>query len=725
MTYEEKIPEFALQPARAASETAEDPLENDGFDPTPYDRLLVPEEYGEESLKQDDKQTKEENKVQQSAVFPAGREADPEEDSVLNQTQAADPDKAQAAAPDPIQQQGAVPVLSPEPNSEMSSELGADPDPRQNLTPEPELEEKAEQSLSPRQAPKQDQSPIQRAESGSGQKAEPEPIHPVVFRAEEAPQEGSLQAAPESIKMIPMENSAVYKELKMNIISQKLEMELFVEEDILVPDIKPDLKQILCMDGKAIVSSKEIQIGQGSEDGIRVTGEVLLQTIYLPESKEENEAISIIQSRLPFKTDWQVSASPMSHLSICANVEKIDYTIINERKFRAKVTACLMLSEYAEKELQMFDSIRNENLELLKETVKISHVALRKEDSIEISEDLKLKEGSLKPVRILKSDIRVVENHKQITSEKMVINANIMVNILYMGEETNDEDTYSKPAFFQGKTDFTQFILMDQYEDAAMCKVDFNEEELEVKINEESDCFSLRGSVNTSVEVLTNMEKEMVTDLYHSSKDTTYDFSENQIETVIGTGMTETSAREILNVPEHMQADRVIYAGGRIKEKKETVEPGRVMVEGVILGEVICLSDDEQQKAFAIKQDIPFRGAMEIPSAQAGMKAESKVEIKDLWFDKINGKQVEVNVSLQATAAAIKVSSLKLIKNPCFVENSHSGRPSSMVIYITKKNDSLWKIAKRYKISMDAIREVNQMEEGSPIKQGMRLLVVK
>lgn len=683
MSYEEKIPEFALQPAKAAGKQEEGPSESDGFDPTPYDRLLVTEEYEEEAApREEGKKEKGMDKREEdssSSMLSAPEEVFiPEEGNKESDKKT---DKEQGIPEDPM----------PEPNGGM--ELKA------------ELRQEAPMQGAPRK--------------------EPEPIHPVVFQAEEKPQEEALPTAADPVKIVPMENAAIYKELKMNIISQKLETTIFVEEDILVPDIKPDLKQILSMDGKAFVSSKEIQVGQGSEDGIRVTGEVLLQTIYLPESREESEAVSIIQSRLPFKTDWQVSASPMSHLCISANIEKMDYTIINERKFRAKVTVGLMLSEYAEKEMQMFDSIRGENLELLKEIVKVSHVALRKEESAEISEDLKLKEGSLKPVRILKSDIRVVENHKQITSEKMVINANILVNILYMGEETTDDGTYSRPAFFQGKTDFTQFILMDKYEDAAMCKTAFSEEELEVKINEEEECFSLKGSVNTSIEILTNMEKEMVTDLYHSVKDTTYEFSENQIETVMGTGMAETSAREILNVPEHTQADKVIYVGGRIKEKKETVEQGRVMVEGVILGEVICLSDDDDKKAFAMKQDIPFRGAMEIPSAQADMKAESKVEIKDLWFDKINGKQVEVNVSLQVEAAAIRVSSLKLIKNPCFVENSQSRRPSSMVIYITKHNDSLWKIAKKYKISMDAIREVNQMEEESPVKEGMRLLIVK
>lgn len=691
MTYEEKIPEFALQPAKPVDEAESSQSQNDGFDPTPYDRLLAPEEY------------KEENSTEAAEIKGAEKtEENQAQDAALEELLSA-PSKDEVVKEEKQKQQESV-IL--ENTINVAEHLGKNVQNKEN-----------QQSLGEESKKEIQEKNIKTTES--------EQVQPVFFQSREAVSEENLPAAPDPVKIIPMENAAVYKDLKMNIISQKIETTIFVEEDILVPDIKPDLKKILSMDGRSFVSSKEIQVGQESEDNVRITGEVLLQTIYLPESKEDGEAVSIIQSRLPFKTDWQVSASPMSRLSIISSVEKIDYTIINERKFRAKVTVVLSLSEYAEKELQMFDSIRGEDLELLKETVKISHVALRKEEFSEIAEDLKLKEGSLRPVKILKSDIRVVENHKQITSEKMVINANVMVNILYMGEEEGEDGTYSRPAFFQGKTDFTQFILMDKFEDAAMCRAVFNDQDLEVKISEEGDCFHLKGSITTSVEVLTNMEKEMVTDLYHSVKDTTYDSTESQIETVIGTGMTETSAREILNVPDNVQADKVIYVGGRVKEKREAVEQGRVMVEGILSGEVICLFDDDEKRAFSIKQDIPFRGAMEIPAAQLDMKAESKVEIRDLWFDKINGKQIEVNASLQVEAAVIKVGSLKLIKNPCFVESNQIKRPCSMVIYITKRDDSLWKIAKKYKISMNTIRAVNQIEEGTPINEGTRLLIVK
>lgn len=674
MTYEEKIPEFALQPAKAASEDPKDAetpaaqMIDDGFDPTPYDRLLVPTEPGTEEITASEGGTEEES----SAKEPKARDFSKQEEPSEKAARSAQSEEA-----------------TEEPGQSSSEEKTEERDVAQTSAP-----------------------------------AGGETIQPVVLEQEET-ESKSVAPVSDTVKMVPLENAAVYNALKMKTALQKLETTVLVEEDILVPDVKPDLINILSMEGKATLSSKELQVGQNDDGSVRVTGEVSLQTIYLPESGGE-ESVSIIQSRLPFKTDWQAGASPMSSLSIGAKVETIEYSIINERKFRAKATVALTLTEYAEKEMQLFDSIRGEDLQLLKETIKMSHVALRKEDSVDISEELKLKEGGLKPVKILKSDIRVVENHKQITSEKMVINANVMVNTLYIGQEEKDGETVSRPAFFQGKTDFTQFILMDKEENIAMSKTMFNQEDLEVKINESADGFSLKGSIKTSVEILSNLEKEVVTDLYHNVRDTTYDSAESKVEAVMGTGMTEASAREIFNVPEaDGQADRIVYINGNIRETKSTVERGRVMVEGVLEGQIICLPEDEEKKAFAIRQEIPFRGAMEVPAAQETMKAESQVEIKDLWFDKINGKQVEVNASLQIESAVIEEKALKLIKNPCFVESGQAKRPSSMVIYITRKGDSLWKIAKRYKVSMDAIKEVNQMEEGADPREGMRLLIVK
>ncbi|MDE8735369.1 DUF3794 domain-containing protein, partial [Eubacteriales bacterium DFI.9.88] len=100
-----------------------------------------------------------------------------------------------------------------------------------------------------------------------------------------------------------------------------------------------------------------------------------------------------------------------------------------------------------------------------------------------------------------------------------------------------------------------------------------------------------------------NLEKEVVSDLYHSVKDTTYDYTEKMIEAVMGTGTTEISARDIVDVAERNgQLGKILYVNGRIKEQKSRAEQGRVTVEGILEGTVLCIPEDSEKQVFAIKQ---------------------------------------------------------------------------------------------------------------------------
>lgn len=148
-------------------------------------------------------------------------------------------------------------------------------------------------------------------------------------------------------------------------------------------------------------------------------------------------------------------------------------------------------------------------------------------------------------------------------------------------------------------------------------------------------------------------------------------------------------------------------------------------MEGILEGTILCLSEDEERQAFAVKKDVPFRGFIEIPDAQEGMRVDCQIGMKDLWADKVNGKQAEINGSFSMEVSVIKETTLRLIKNPCFMENSQSKRPAAMVICVTEKNDNIWKIAKRYKTSIDTIKNINEISDTGALEEGTRLLIVK
>jgi len=66
----------------------------------------------------------------------------------------------------------------------------------------------------------------------------------------------------------------------------------------------------------------------------------------------------------------------------------------------------------------------------------------------------------------------------------------------------------------------------------------------------------------------------------------------------------------------------------------------------------------------------------------------------------------------------------KVLVNPAFEEKTVKERAVPMVVYITRKGDSLWSVAKKFKTTMESIIQLNQLEEGV-LHPGQKLLILK
>ncbi|MDO4351802.1 MAG: hypothetical protein Q4D00_01550, partial [Clostridia bacterium] len=185
MSYEDNIPEFALRPAKEPEETG------DGFDPTPYDRLL----YGEEK-----------------DTSPSAEEYE-------------SPDSEAAVAAEPLEENKTEEYRTQEPEQE-------------NYSQQEPVEIKTE------------------TEDKTGYSAE----------SEEEKEEAEPKKKKESVKIIPLSQNSSFSKMKITDVRDKMPERVYIEEDILVPDVKPDLLSVLAMDAAVKISEKEIQTGQSGEE---------------------------------------------------------------------------------------------------------------------------------------------------------------------------------------------------------------------------------------------------------------------------------------------------------------------------------------------------------------------------------------------------------------------------------------------------------------------------
>ena len=528
--------------------------------------------------------------------------------------------------------------------------------------------------------------------------------------------------------VMPITKGAIYTPIQVTNIREKPKTTIIIEEDILVPDIKPDLKEILLIDGKCHLSNREVdQITKG-EDYINLSGEIDLQTLYIPEKQEGNSPIISVQTRVPFKDQWHTPLAEGATLMLDCCVEKIEYMVINERKYRVKILLSITAKEYVDSKIDIFEGLVDEEIQVLKETVETSNVALRKKDSLSIKEDFFPKEDT-HPETILKQDINVVENYKQSTGDKVVINGFIYVTVLYSTCHTPEDSASSVNIhYLQERMEFTQFIPIQQGGQWSGCSVSFDDNNLKIKLTQdemEKDVFRLEGDLMTFVELYKNTQREVIVDGYHRQKDFCCDFVEENSRTLVGTTASEASLREILSLESNdCDIDCILYSMGELLSGESRVEQNKIVTEGKILAKMVCKGLQEDQNIFAIKEELPFRVVTSMPGLEGNEIVSHKIYIKDLWAEKINGKQLEFNATVLVCGEIFRPTPFRVLTNPAFIESSACCQAPPMVVYICKPEDSLWQIAKKFKTTMNSIKQINNLDTDY-LTNRQKLLIIK
>ena len=525
--------------------------------------------------------------------------------------------------------------------------------------------------------------------------------------------------------IVPVTGNAVYTPVQVTNITEKPKTVITIEEDILVPDTKPDLREILLIDGRARLSSREIDRINKTDDYIGLSGEVELQTLYMPENRQAAGPVIAVQTRVPFKERWHTDIAPGATLILDCRTEKIEYMVINERKYRVKISLAIMARECVDRKVDIFEGINGEEIQMLKERVEISSIALRKKDTLTISENLEIKEdGNFES--ILKQDINVVENYKQFTAEKVVINGFIFVNLLYTVTGESPLDCIRQA---QERVEVTQFIPVKQQGSGggSLC---FDGSGLRVKLvqdEEAGEVFRLEGEIITYVELYAGTEREIIVDGYHREKDFICDFNEERSRTPVASAAGEASVREIISPDaSYGEIEKILYTTGEIMESESRGEQGKVITEGSLQAKMICMSlrDEEEPQLFSIRQEVPFRVVTAVPQMTGSEIISTRIHVRDIWAEKINGKQLEFNASVMAGSEIMREVPFKVLANPAFEESTAKETMAPMVVYVAGKDDSLWSIAKRFKTSVESVAKLNQLEEGQ-IAEGRKLLIIR
>jgi len=314
---------------------------------------------------------------------------------------------------------------------------------------------------------------------------------------------------------------------------------------------------------------------------------------------------------------------------------------------------------------------------------------------------------------ILNVDFDITNKDTKVSYNKVLAKADIEMRILYLTEDGRIKS-------LEESIPLIAFIDIVGVTEDSICDVKYKLESVIIKPNSPEE-HSIYVEIELEVTCNSYEEKEIsiIQDMYSPSCN--LEFKENKVNTMVN--MKNTA--DTINVRDKVRIDdgehtkicdvQVMPTISDIKVSKD-----KTRVDGDLNLNFI-LSNDTQDSIAVLNRQIPFDFTQEIQ----GLTEDSKVDIEIIPTYRefvLDNMEATVKVDLSANTNSYNLESVNVIDD---IEESgeDSVNPYSMVIYFTKPGDTLWKIAKRYKSTVEDIARVNNIENQDKIMPGMQLFI--
>ena len=492
------------------------------------------------------------------------------------------------------------------------------------------------------------------------------------------------------------------------IISQKKES-FSAEENIIIPDIKPDILSTVDSCGNVYIYKKEIVNGK-----LRIDGGVQAYIMYLADNEQNN--LRGVHTIIDFSQSIEIeNLSQEMDFDCKLNIKNIECKILNGRKINIKANMNAEIKIYSNKEKEFVKSINNmEKIQMISNSIKINSLKGRGE-TVATAKDTITIEDNL--ADILGNEISVKNKDIKISYNKVLSKADVVIEILYL---TEDEKINTVTA----QIPIMGFIDIPNISDKEICDTDYEIRNINIKPNNVED-----HSIYLEIEFLVtcnayeDKEINLIQDLYSPEEDIT--MNQEDVNLI----QNKNTIEDVCNVQEKINISEI--KGGKIYNVrastnivKENILNNSISYEAEIILNILYESSITNRMEVK-EQRIAFTHNINSDKISKNANVNTTIEIDSKDFICMPDNTIDVKINMNFLVSIYVTNNVSIVNNINIEQNSKDTKSSSMVIYFVKEGDTLWKIAKKFKSTIDEIAKVNDIEDVDKINIGDQLYIPK
>ena len=492
--------------------------------------------------------------------------------------------------------------------------------------------------------------------------------------------------------------------VKINkIICEKKEI-INVQGDMIVPDSKPDILNTITSTGNISIYKKEINEGK-----LRVDGNILTYIMYLADA--EKNSVRGLNTTLDFSETIVLPELQLGmNVEINPIIKIIECKVLNGRKIGIKANVEIKIKVSSKEETEIVTKVDDANIQVLSENKIISSLLGEGITKSYVKENISISSND-NLAEILGCTINLVDKDIKISYNKILAKSEVEIKLIYLTED-------GRITSCVGKVPLVGFIDMQNIKEENICDINYLIKNVIIKPNQiEEHSVYLEMEVEITCDCYEEKEINAIEDMYCPGEKITFDLK--QINTISNRRIKKSMCqiREKINLPEIGNGE-IINSTVEPVITKENRLNGKLVIEGEVEINIIYL-DITSVGMNTKKVAIPFEQTIDDLENNSKINIETEIGIQEI----INqGGNISVNIDLNIETTSFKEVAIPAINN-IIEEEADNLEDYSVIIYVVRPNDTLWKIAKRYGSTIDDIVRVNGIERPEKINVGEKIYI--
>ena len=388
-------------------------------------------------------------------------------------------------------------------------------------------------------------------------------------------------------------------------------------------------------------------------------------------------------------------------------LESIEAKVLNERKLSLKASIKLKTEIYEKSEIDIPNEFTEvDGVQKLKETLDIKSIIGMNKTKTSIKENIPV-DNNYKIAEILKTDIEITNLENKISYNKVLAKADANVKVIFLSED-------GKIGVASSTIPIMSFIDMENITDQNICNVEYYIRNMLFKANSnESNSIDCQVDFDVTIEAYENKSIEVIQDMYGIKNNVEFTKKEIEVQT------NNSDKTEKININEKILVEDVlnIFDVKCMPKVVNTSKSGNFLNYECELNLSIYYEADNRNGLNIKNVVLPFMVKFD------GDDGDLDFEITKKQFT-ISNENVDCDVEILSKKTNNNTKKLNIIEDVKVCEQEEN-EDYKMFMYFVKGGDTIWKIAKKFKVCMEDIISINNLENPDKLNVGDRLYIMR